>query len=116
MKHKLEQLKKLVLEGGFDEDSRREVEALERESQEILSAERLTETPVIKRIIEYLQSQAEACNTILLESRDSLDAERAIVFAKRDIIKDVLKLFTPPSSSLLEQRINDLLTVAKTQR
>jgi hypothetical protein len=71
MSTSLDQLKKLVLDGGFDAESRQQVQNLENRLHKALIAEELKENPVIKDYVEYLTIEISRC-TYLLAHDDKL--------------------------------------------
>lgn len=111
----IEQLKKLVFDGGFDSDSRNDILKLEEELIEISAAEKLLHNPVIKKYVDYLDTEAERCTFLLSRDRKLTDVERQVLFEKREICEHFASLFTGKKKELLEQQIKDLLDVARSQ-
>lgn len=108
----LEKLKKIVLEGGFDEESRKEVAQLEESFQKLFMAEKLAQNPVIQEFLTYLKSQSENCTFLLSNKRELTDLERDKLFEKRDLCDKFINLFTGDKSQI-ENEINSLLTQAQ---
>lgn len=111
----IEQLKKIVLNGEFDIDSRNDILKLEEELIEISAAEKLLLNPVIKRYVDYLNTEVERCTFLLSHDRKLTDVERQVLFEKREICEHFSSLFTGQKKELLEQQIKDLLDVARSQ-
>lgn len=109
----IEQLKKLVLEGGYDEDSRKQVLDLEDRFHTLLMAEKLGENPIIKEFVNYLTLQAENCTFLLSNDRKLTDLERSRLFDKREMCEHFTKLFTGSEKESVEQSIKALLDRAE---
>jgi hypothetical protein len=112
----LERLKRIVFEGGFDEESKNDVLQLEQELQEIAAAEKLALNPVIQKYIVYLEAQAASCTRRLATVRSLTDLERQVLFEKRDLCEHFTALFTGQRRQLIEDQINTYLNAAKAQK
>src|SRR5581483_799163 len=115
MSQQLEQLKKLVFEGGFDAESKKDVLQLEQQLQEIAAAAKLLLNPVIKKYVDYLDAEAQRCTHLRSFDRTLTDLQRQVLFEKRDLCEQFSSLFTGQEKEAIEQKINDLLNVAKAQ-
>lgn len=111
----IEQLKQIVFENGFDEESRNDILKLEQELIEIAAAEKLILNPVIKRYVDYLDAEAKRCTFLLSHDRNQTDLQRQVLFEKRDICERFASLFTGERKAAIDQQVNELLNVAKTK-
>ena len=76
MNPELEQLKKLVLEGGFDSESISNVLNLEYRLQSAISSEKLSLHPAIVEYISYLTQEIDRCKVLLSEQDNLTQHER----------------------------------------
>lgn len=111
--NELEQLKQLVLDGGYDEESRKQVADLEARLQRIAVAENLKANPIIGEYIDYLDAEKSRCTLLLSRNRTLTEVERLVLFEKRDLCEKFSSLFTGEAKQAIEQEINDLLDAAK---
>lgn len=109
----IEQLKSLVLEGGYDDDSRRRVAQLEERLQNALMAERLLDHPVIGEYMAHVEGELERIETLLLQDRKLTESQRSALFMYRDVLERFAGLFTGKETEQVEQSINQLLETAK---
>jgi hypothetical protein len=109
----LEQLKQLVFDGGFDEESRKQVQDLEDRLHKLAVAENLKSHPPVKEWIDYLETQISHCNTLLRNDRTLTDLQRQVLFEKRDICEQFVSMFDGSGKEVIEQEINTLLDAAK---
>lgn len=114
MTDKLEQLKKLVLSGGFDAESKKQVLDIENQLHELAVKERLAEHPVIQEYIAFLQAEYDRADTLLRTNRKLTDLDRAGLFARIDLTDRFLRIFNGKEREHIEAKINDLLHVART--
>lgn len=110
----LERLKKLVLDGGYDAESRRDILELESRLQEVAIAENIRQYPTIQKYISYLKDTANSCTELLANNRTLTDIERQVLFEKRDICEKFTSLFTGTEKALIEETIKHYLDVAST--
>lgn len=113
--NELEQLKRIVFEGGFNADDKNDVLQLEQELQELAAAAKLSLNPVIKKYVDYLTQEAERCTYLLSHDRSLTDLQRQVLFEKRDICEHFTKLFDPAYKQTIQDQITHLLDVAKAQ-
>lgn len=111
----LQQLKQLVLDGGFDEESRNAVAELEQKLHRLAVAENLKTHPPIKEWLDYLEAQISHCNTLLRNDRSLTDLQRQTLFEKREVCEKFVSMFNGSGKQAVEEEINNLLNVAKTQ-
>jgi hypothetical protein len=109
--HELEQLKKLVLEGGFEDESIQYVRSLEEKYHRQFVAQKLAENSIIQEFLKDLETIIENINQLLLNDRTLTERERDKLFERRDVCKKFAILFTDN----LSQEINDALNSAKAQ-
>lgn len=115
MNQDLESLKKLVLEGGYDDEDKKSVLQLEHNLQEAVSAEKLTLHPAIKAYLDYLKAEISRCNLILNETEVLPEDERKRVYLHKKECTRFLSIFEDQRTSV-EQEIKQLLNVAISQR
>jgi hypothetical protein len=108
----LERLKKLVLEGGYDADSRKEILELESRLQEVAIAENIRQYPTIQKYLSYLKDTADRCTALLTYDRKLTDIERQVLFEKRDICEKFTSLFNGSEKASIEETIKHYLDVA----
>jgi hydrogenase maturation factor HypF (carbamoyltransferase family) len=111
--NELEQLKQLVLNGGFDEESRQEVLQLEVRLQKLATAERIAELPTIKEFISHLETLRKQADSLLRHDRSLTDRERDKLFERIDLCDHFTSLFTGKAKEQVEAEINELLDAAK---
>lgn len=111
--NKIEQLKKLVFDGGYDKESKDLVLQYEQELMEIAAAEKLLLNPVIKKYIDYLDTEARRCTVLLSQDRKLTELQRGILFEKRDICEHLTSLFTGKKKEQINNELNDLLDVER---
>ena len=115
MYQQLQQLKQLVLEGGFDEESKKDVQSLDSQLSEAARIENLSQDPVIKPYISYLQAEIDRCETLLKTDKTLTDRQRDELFARIEIADKFTSIFAAASKRReeLESTINELLHVAQ---
>ena len=109
----LDQLKQIVFGGGFDEESRSDVLAMEKRLEELVVKEKLTEAPGFKEWIVYLGEEVERCNLLLQTDRKLTDRERDALFQRKDICDRFLSIFTGKQRAGIEDSIRQALARAK---
>lgn len=109
----LEQLKQLVFDGGFDQESKQEVLDLEDRLHELAVAENIKQYPTIEKFIDYLSTEAQRCTALLSHDRTLTDLQRQVLFEKRDICERFTYLFDGTEKKSVEESIKHLLDVAK---
>lgn len=110
-RQELEQLEQLVLKGGFDDDSRKEVQRLRKQFELAVATEKLAQHPSIAPYIQYLKDEIERCNLTLSEDDRLDDRTRMKLFERKAACRDFLSHFG--DTSQLEQTIKQLLDAAK---
>ncbi len=111
--NELDQLKQLVLENGFDDESRKQVDDLEARLKKIALAENLAENPIIQEYIAYMSDLTMRAKALLLHDRSLTDRERDKLFERIDLCERFTGLFTGKDREEIENTIKDLLHVAK---
>lgn len=109
----IQQLKQLVFDGGFDEESRQEVLRLEVRLQELATAERIAELPTIRQFITHLETLRRQADSLLRHDRTLTDRERDKLFERIDLCDHFTSLFTGKAKESVEAEINELLNAAK---
>jgi hypothetical protein len=110
---RLEQLKQLVLNSGYDEESRELLSNIENRLHKIAVAENVKQYPTIQEYIEHLTTEADRCTMLLDNDRTLTDLQRQVLFEKRDLCRKFLYLFGGEEQASIEEEINNLLDVAK---
>ena len=113
MSSNLDQLKKFVLEGGWDEDSKKQVAEIEDELHLLAMAEKLASNPVIQKFLDYLKLQSDNCTYLLTNERKLTELERLNLFDKREMCDRFTNLFTGEEKTAINETINQLLTQVK---
>src|SRR5436190_1656034 len=90
----LEQLKKLVLEDGWDDESKEAVKELEERLQTVAIQEKLAENAAIKPFIDYLTDEVERCEMLLKKDKSLTDRQRDELFARIEIASNFTSVFT----------------------
>ena len=116
MNDSLELLKQLVFDGGYDEESRKQVLDLEDRLHKLAVAENLKSHPPVREWLDYMDTQISHCNTLLRNDRTQTDFERQVLFEKRDICEKFISMFDVSDKEVVEQEINNLLDVARTSQ
>jgi Spy/CpxP family protein refolding chaperone len=109
----LEQLRKLVLDGGFDEESKQRVLNLEKRLRKLAETERLNELPAIKEFLAYMESEITR-SELLLKSDESLtDLQRSKLFAIIQVSEKYTRLFNGKARQSVEEIIKRELDAAR---
>jgi hypothetical protein len=111
----LQQLKALVLEEGFDTESRAQVQQLEARLHAVAVKEQLANDPIIKEYIDFLQDQIEQAGLLLRTDRTLTDRQRDALFERIDLASRFTYMFNGKAREDVEKTINELLNVAKTR-
>ena len=107
----LDQLKDLVLRGGFDSDSIADVLQLEQKLKEAIAAQKLKQHPAIQAYLEYLHQEIDRCNVVMSESEDLPDRERIKLYERKQACRRFLEIFGENRADI-DQSIKDMLNVA----
>jgi len=110
----LEQLRMLVFEGGFDEDSRRQVLGYERRLQKLAETEKARDIPVVREYMAYLEKEITRCETLLKADETLTDLQRAKLFAIIQVSEKYTHLFNGSAIRNLELAIKQALDAART--
>jgi Spy/CpxP family protein refolding chaperone len=113
MESQLEQLKQLVLKGGFDEDSKAQVKAYEERLQKLAAAEKIKDLPPIREFIAYMEREIDRCETLLKSDETLTDVQRTKLFAIIQVSEKYTRLFNGSGLRNLEQSIKKALDVAR---
>jgi hypothetical protein len=113
MSQQLNQLKKLVLDGGFDGESRAHIAELERQLQEAAASEKLAELPTIAKFIEFMRNKIVQADVLLTTDRTLTELERQKLFERKDICDYFLTLFNGEQTKSVEQAISEALSIAQ---
>src|SRR3712207_4777588 len=103
--NELENLKQLVFDGGFDEESRKQVADLEDRLHKLAVAENLKQHPPIQEWLDYLETQISHCNTLLRNDRTLTDLQRQTLFEKREICEQFVSMFDVSGKRAVEEEI-----------
>ena len=114
MNQELEELKKLVLDGDWDEDSRQSVRNLEARMLEAAAAEKSAEHPAVKPYLEYLSGRVASARDILTTKRTSA-IEQEFLFAIIELATRFTSLFNGDARRATEDIIKKNLDVAKSR-
>lgn len=109
----LEQLKKLVLEGGWDDDSKADVVELEKRLQASAIAEKIADSAAIKPFIDYMTGEVERCELLLKTDEKLTDLQRCNLFATIKVATKFTALFTGEVRKVTEKNIKDVLAHAR---
>lgn len=109
----LEQLKKLVLEGGWDEESKADVAELEKRLQASAVAEKIADSPAIKPFIDYMTTEVGRCELLLHTDEKLTDLQRAQLFATIKVASKFTALFTGEVKKVTEENIKNVLKHAR---
>jgi hypothetical protein len=111
----LEQLKRLVLDEGFDGESKQVIADYEAQLSGLLMKEKAIENPVIKEFVDYLTFQVERSEQQLKSNRKLNDRERDALFATIDICEHFTSLFNGKAREAIRKSIIQDLDNARTQ-
>jgi hypothetical protein len=113
MNEALEQLKQLVFDGGWDNESRQQVINFEQQLADLAVKEQLAEHPVIKQYIEWLTERVAQAELLLKTDRTLNERGRDALFERIDDCEHLLSIFTGRERAGIEKSIRDALTRAK---
>jgi hypothetical protein len=109
----LEQLKQLVFDGGWDNDSRQAVINFEQQLADLSVKEQLKDHPVIKPYIDWL-TERKAQAQLLLQTDRTLNVQgRDALFERIDVCDHFLSVFTGDARAGVENSIREALHRAK---
>lgn len=92
----LDQLKKIVKEGNFDDESRHVVEEYEKQLALIARREKIAEKDGVKQWLEWMKAQVEGINSRLLRDRDLMllnTENRMELWHRREICEKFIEMF-----------------------
>jgi len=112
MLQELQQLKDLVLKGGFDSESQQQVASLESRLHEIAVKENLADNPIVKPYIAYLQAEIDRSELLLKTDKKLTDRERDALFARMELADQFVSIFSGKQRAAIEEEIKRLLHVA----
>jgi hypothetical protein len=104
----IDKLKALVLEGGYDEESRQYVHDLQNRLHRAVMSEKLMENPIIIEYLDYLKIEIERCSYLLGNDQTLTEPQRTKLFAKRELSEEFLKLFSH-DREVVEDEVSQLL-------
>ncbi len=110
----IEQLKKLVLENGWDEESKQYVQKLESNLHELSVREKLADSAAIKPFIDYLTAEIDRAEQLLRTDESLTDKQRTELFAIMKHAKRFTFVFNGKERQATETEIKRLLDVVKT--
>lgn len=110
----LEELKKLVFEGNYDDEAKQSVRDLEEKLQDSAVAEKMAENPAIQPYLKFLQHKLDEAERILKTKRTS-PIEQEYLFAIIELTQRFAALFNGDLRKTVEKTIKHNLDVAKTQ-
>ncbi len=111
----LEKLKDLVIKGGYDEESKREVRDIEDRLHKLTATERLLEHVAIADYLAYLKSEIARCKEILSEDDKLPEVERMRLFERIKQCREFIGRFDPFQKDEIHKTIKHLLDVARSQ-
>lgn len=110
--NQLDELKKLVIDGGWDDESKKQVLDLETRLQDLSIRENLGQHPAIKPFIDYLTTEISRCDMLLRKHQGLDDRSRDRLFAIVDIAEHFTSVFSGKARQSAEDEIKKLLDVA----
>jgi hypothetical protein len=114
--NELEQLKKLVFENGWDDESKEYVKKLEANLHELAIREKLADSPAIKPFIDYLAAEIDRAEKLLKNDESLTEKQRTELFAIMKHAKRFTFVFNGKEREATEAEINRLLDVVKTNQ
>lgn len=111
--NEVQQLRELVFSGGWDDESKQEVDDLENRLHEIAAAEKSAEHPAVKPFIDFLVSEIDRCELLLHTDKTLTDRQRDELFARIEIASRFTHLFGGKSRQSIEEQISKLLAHAR---
>lgn len=115
MSNELDQLKKLVLEGGFDEEDKDHVRRLEVRLQKLAETEKLADLPAIKSFLSYMQTEIDRSELLLKTDETLTDLQRNKLFAIIQVSQKYTRLFNGTARQSIEDIIKRELDAARNQ-
>jgi hypothetical protein len=111
--NELEQLKKLVLDRGWDDESQQYVSKLESELHDLSVREKLAESAVIQPFIKYLTDEMDRCELLLKTDKNLNETARLELFAILKIASRFTYVFNGQAKASIESEIKRLLNVVQ---
>lgn len=95
-----------------DEQDLSTVSAWQKKVRTSMLNQDLSKHDGVKIILRELSRKVNQCNLVLREDRDLSDAERKLIFTKRDCWEWLINLFSSSEKTLktMEERINEELS------
>jgi hypothetical protein len=109
----LEQLKALVIDRGWDDESKEYVNKLETELHDLSVREKQAESEVVKPFIKYLTDEMDRCELLLKTDKTLTDGQRLEFFAILKIASRFTYVFNGQARTGIESEIKRLLDVVK---
>lgn len=113
MSQELEQLKKLVFNGNYDDDFREYVVRLENRLRKLAETEKIAELPAIQEYLKYMQSEIDRCELLLKTDESLTDLQRAKLFAIIQVSEKYTRLFDGTARQSVEEIIKRELDAAR---
>lgn len=104
----IEQLKALVLNGGYDDEIKQRVLQLDERLHQLSVNEKILQHQPVKEWFDYLGKQIEQANLLLSEDSTLTELQRSELFIRKEIARKYITLLDSDKSNV-EQTIKSLL-------
>jgi len=108
----LDKLKRLVLEGNYEDEDKVEVQRLEVRLKKAAEADKLKDIPAIKEFLAYMEKEIERCQTLLTTDETLTDSQRAKLFAIIQVSEKYTSLFNGSALRNVQASIERALRAA----
>lgn len=109
----LDELRSRVLNGDYDEDSKRYVAGLEAKLKAAAEMDRFRDIPAVVAFLRHTKEEIERCKQLLTTDETLTDLERSKLFAIMKVSRKFIYLFDVPTVRDVEASIQSDLETAK---
>lgn len=111
----IEQLRELVFNGGFDDESKQSVLSFEQKLHELSVKENILKHQPVKEWFDYLTREKSNACLLLLTDRKLTTEQRTELFIRIDVANKYLSLLDTTEREEIEEDIKQALNAAKNQ-
>lgn len=111
----IDELKQLVLGGGFDDESKQNVLYWEEKLHEISVKENILQHQPVKQWFDWMAREVSQARLLLSTDPELTNDQRTELFIRIDIANKYLSLLDISDKEKIEEDIRNALTVAKNQ-
>lgn len=111
----IDELRQLVFNNGFDDESKQNVVYWEQKLHEISVKENILKHQPVRQWFDWMQREVSQARLLLSTDRELTQDQRTELFIRIDIANKYLSLLDISDKAKIEEDISNALTVAKNQ-